>query len=535
MNKKSHDTLYFTPFGGVAEIGSNMSLFETKTSKIVIDCGILFPREDVFGINYLIPNFNALLDDPPQAIIITHGHEDHIGAIVHFVKKFPHIPIYATPFAAALIMAKLERQRLRVKIYKVDLNEEYKIGDISIQYIHVNHSIPQTCGILISHSQTSLFYASDFKVDHIASKEDAIDLENINRLMAPYKRRVGLIDSTNILGPGKTRSETDLEAGISTLLAKDNHRIFVTLFSSNIHRISTVVENSFKNGRKVILSGQSIEFYIKTAIATGVIDDFTYYTEKDAKKIKSKSTVIISGCQGDFFSSLRRLSAGEHSQFKLNEDDIVAFSSKVIPGNARKVYKMYNDITDKGAKVVTDNDFAIHASGHPSQQDLIDVYQNINFTDVVPIHGESYFLEKHKEFIKENFKKLNSVTIRNFSSILFNSKEIKIIDPLYPFEEPVLIQKDLSEIERSDISMRRKIAEGGVVFITTEKNKVQTIDFAGIQLSNTHEIIKKINNRIAIYTKEKKFSQDEVSKITTRQILKDYLGYKPVTVEHVIN
>jgi ribonuclease J len=399
--------LKITPFGGVGEIGSNMTVFEKDGEYLIIDYGILFPNEDFFDLKYLIPNIQDIPRDAKVTLVFSHGHEDHIGGFIHIINYFENIIVWASNFTAALLRKKMEESSEFIRINTFSLDSRIKFKDFYIDPIHVNHSIPETHGLCFTSNDIGIFFCSDFKIDHQSPYEEPIDSGKINRLMGDKKLRLGMIDSTNILVEGKTRSEGELVNDIEELVA-GNKRLFVTLFSSNIHRIQTLINAAQKHKRKIALVGRSVRTYINVATDTNVLDkkNVQIYTPDQVDDFnKFEGIIILTGSQGDYFGALRRLADNEIREINLHEGDTVAFLSKTIPGNEKKIYKIYNKLTAQGANIVTARDKLIHASGHPGQEDLVWLNNNVSFTHYIPIHGETLFLKRHQEFIQQQISK----------------------------------------------------------------------------------------------------------------------------------
>jgi ribonuclease J len=521
--------LKITPFGGVQEIGSNMTLVETDQTAIVIDCGILFPRDDLFGIDYLIPDFTEIPKEKLKALLITHGHEDHIGAITHFCQAFPDTPIFCTSFTFELILKKLDYEKIRHQIIKINPSDTLEFDKIKIDYIHVNHSIPNTFGLLIRYQDIAAFYASDFKIDISQNYETLFDFNKIRSLFENAKHRIGLIDSTNILEPQKTPSEVDLIPDLEQIISKSNKRIYVTLFSSNIWRIKTLIHLAKKNQRTIILAGASMKRYCAAAIEAKILDEFTYFDEDQINQFTGKVLILISGCQGDFFGTLRRYASGEHSHLKPLKDDICVFSSKIIPGNERSVYQIYNWLAEKGVEIITAHQMLIHASGHPGQADLKLLYESIQFTDIVPIHGESLFLVKHKEYLEKYFPHFKTWLIFNHDTIVFSDKTK--IEKKYTPLKPVIIGEGKSILDRSDISQRRKIATSGLVLVKINGSEILDFSFHGIstnKLKSKELVCEKLNKLCYIeILKNAKVDKLEVIRITCRHYFNNIFGFKP--------
>lgn len=528
------------PLGGVEEIGSNMTLIRTTHEDIIIDCGILFPYEDFFDINYLIPDFSILDASRVTSIIITHGHEDHIGGLAHLISDFPNIKIYTTKFTHNLIARKLGEKKVNFHYHLYHPREELVFNEIKITPVFVNHSIPETHGLIITHDELNWahLYISDFKVDLTARHEAPIDLDFIRTKLSQYKNTAYFLDSTNVLSDGKTTSENELEKDLKAIMERDEQRVFMTLFSSNITRLNTITKLAQESGRKIVLMGRSLYTYMEAAFESGLLElDPTKFLQPDqGKLVESKVLVLLSGCQGDFLSALRRFSFGEDSNFKPRPGDLVVFSSKVIPGNEKKIARIYNKITEFGAEIITAYDALIHASGHPGKKDLEILISAFEPDYYFPIHGESYFLRKHKEFIEDRFPEVNTQVIYNYHEVKFKADglDIEVHQPL----EPILIHGNGEPIEKTQISQRRKMATQGAVFISFHKKSNQLqISTVGLPL-RAQDLIPQLENRLLklihdnLWNREDNYFKDQV-KIATRQFYNNFLGYKPVTEVHL--
>ncbi len=531
-----------TPIGGVEEIGSNMTLVSTASEDIIIDCGLLFPYEECFDINYVCPNFKQLDVKRVSSLVITHGHEDHIGALPQFLAHFPNVTIYVTNFTLKLIQKKLAELNISFNFKIYNSVSKLVFSDIDIFPVHVNHSIPETHGLIIQdkNKDWGALYISDFKIDLHATHEAPIDLNKIQTLLNECKKTAYFIDSTNILFDGKTPSENDLNYDLSQLINSSNDRIFITLFASNIHRLNFIAQIALHAGRKIVLLGRSIRHYFESAFESGLInlDPEKFLDGSQASSTNEKILVFVSGCQGDFLSALRRFSYGEDTNFKPTPSDLVIFSSKVIPGNEKKIYRIYNKLSEFGAQIITASDALIHASGHPGKDDLKILLSNFSPNYYFPIHGESYLLRKHFEYIKEHFPQVQPQLIYNFSQVKFLENKIEVSSS--PKIEPILIHGKNLEIERSQISQRRKMATQGAVFLTyLKKSKKLEITLIGLPLSASDllenlkkKLIKQIDNDLS--GREDKYFIDQV-KISTRQFFNNFLGYKPITELHLID
>ncbi len=528
------------PMGGVEEIGSNMTIIRTQNEDVIIDCGMLFPYEECFDINYLVPDFSTLDGNRLKSIVITHGHEDHIGGLGQLLQAFPHLTVYATKFTLHLIQKKLTEfpVTLTYKIYEP--NEELKFDGVDISPVHVNHSIPETCGMIVRSKDRTwgALYISDFKVDLTSKHEAPMDFPRIQKLLGECKHTAFFMDSTNVIYDGKTTSEEELNEDLKALLDRPEDRIFLTLFASNVHRMNTIAEMAKKSGRKIVLMGRSIKAYMEAGFETGhtTISPDEFSEPSQVKNETGRMLVFLSGCQGDFLSALRRFSYGEDSSFKPGPRDVVVFSSKVIPGNEKKIYRIYNKLTEFGAEVVTASDHLIHASGHPGKQDLKLLLDHFQPDYYFPIHGESYMLRKHREWIESAYPEINVSVFYNYQEVIFGDDMIKI--QKHDHKEPRLIHGKHLEIEKTQISQRRKMATQGAVFISYQKTsgnlQLTNIGLPLIAEEMKENLIKKLLQQIRndLATRDETYFRDQL-KISTRQFYNNFLGYKPVTEVHL--
>ncbi len=532
------------PLGGVGQIGSNMTLIQTKSERIVIDCGILFPYEDYFDINYLIPNLEK--EAPFDAIVFTHGHEDHIGAVTHFIKHSPNAKIFAGDFTAALIRKKLDFAKLTYPISVYNYTESITFNEIIIDPIHVNHSIPETMGLLIRDlkDKFAVFFASDFKIDFRSPYEKPFDFKKLKDLSKKAQKRVFLADSTNIMsGNLETPSEADIIPNLEEVFKNLENRIFITCFSSNIHRLKTIINLCEKYEFKFVPHGRSVVSYLNIAREKGMIDNFDKVVRLPEQITRDQKNlcVLLSGCQGDHLGTLRRVAINEDSTFKLKKTDTVLFSSKAIPGNEKKIGIIMNRISDLGANIINDSKKIFHVSGHPGKSDLLKIYSEFSPDIIIPIHGETLFLKEHCEFINKSFPQAKSIYVDNFDSIHFlNDLDIRA----FPDEalDPVIIHGKDIPIEREKISERRKISCNGGVFLSLEMNskikKIAHFELSTLGLPNVyHHNHEAFNSFLTSFFEANKVNDidkfKEEVRIAVRRYFDNILGYKPTTMIHL--
>ena len=537
--------LKIEPVGGIGQIGSNMTLIQGANDTILIDAGILFPYEDFFDINYLIPDLSTI--PTPSHLVISHGHEDHIGAVFHVIKQFPNIKVLASPFTAALIRKKLEFNHTPYPITEYRHFDQLGFKDFTIDPIHVNHSIPETHGLLIrDHKEEfGLFFISDFKIDYKTIYERPFDFEKLIKLSKNLKRKVLLVDSTNITSNTlKTPSEVDIIPVMDEIFGSTDKRIFITCFSSNIHRLMTFISLAKKHGRRVVPHGRSMISYLNTANELGMIPDFDSVVKSADSVTPNQDNVVVllSGCQGDFRGTFRRFCMGEDSTFKPRADDLVLLSSKAIPGNEKKISLLMNKLAEIGIKIITSQEKMIHVSGHPGRDDLVHLYEKFNPTDIIPIHGETSFIRAHFEHIKKTFPSATPHYFLNFDSLIV-SDDLKLKIVLGEKHEPIIIHGKYLTLEKEKISERRKLACNGSVFISLKISKSLTdvekisFTFQGLPgfITKSDDKFKRFleNYFVQISFKDLDKTTEEL-RIAVRRYFDQILGYKPQTFIHVL-
>lgn len=537
--------LKIKPVGGIGQIGSNMTLIQGENDTILIDAGILFPYEDFFDINYLIPDLSTI--PTPSHLVITHGHEDHIGAILHVVKQFPNIKVLASPFTAGLIRKKLEFNHSPHPITEYRHFDQLGFKDFTIDPIHVNHSIPETVGLLVKDhkEEFGLFFISDFKIDYKTIYERPFDFEKLIKHTKMLKRKVLLVDSTNITSSTlKTPSETDIIPVMDEIFASTEKRIFITCFSSNIHRLMTFISLAKKHGRRVIPHGRSMISYLNTANELGMIPDYDSVV-KQAEAVtpnQENIVVLLSGCQGDFRGTFRRFCMGEDSTFKPRPDDLVLLSSKAIPGNEKKISLLLNKLAEVGIKIITSQEKMIHVSGHPGRDDLTHLYEQLKPTDIVPIHGESSFIRAHVEHIRKAFPSAVPHYFLNFDEMVVNEDlTLKIVQG--EKLDPILIHGKQIVLEKEKVSERRKLACNGSVFLSLKLSKsltdVEKITFTlqglpNIVTKNDEKFKRFLENYFVQISFKDMDKTTEELRIAIRRYFDQILGYKPQTFIHIL-
>ena len=393
------------PLGGLCEIGKNITAIEYENEIIVIDCGLSFPDNEMYGIDLVIPDISYLLEnrEKVKGIFITHGHEDHIGALPYILKEI-NVPVYATKFTLSLIESKLIEFNMvsSCSLNEITLKEPIKTEHFACEFIRTCHSIADSCSLAITTPQGVIFHTGDFKIDYTPVDGEVIDLQRISEI---GKRRVLLLmaDSTNATREGFTISETIIGQNLTRLFRNAKGRVIVATFSSNVHRVQQVINSSITYGRKVAFSGRSMEKISQIAMDLGYLkvpkntiiklDDIHKYPD-------NKVTIITTGSQGEPMSALARIASGNHKKIALKERDYIIISASPIPGNTKLITKLIDILISKGAEVIYDAMEEVHVSGHACREELKLIHSLIKPKYFVPVHGEYRHLKEHAELAK---------------------------------------------------------------------------------------------------------------------------------------
>ncbi|PZO61876.1 MAG: RNase J family beta-CASP ribonuclease [Pseudoxanthomonas suwonensis] len=392
-----------TALGGLGEIGRNMTVFEYAGKLMIVDCGVLFPEEHQPGIDVILPDFTSIRDrlDDIECIVLTHGHEDHIGGVPYLLKERGDIPIIGSELTLAFITAKLKEHRITPKTIQVEAGDRRKMGGFDLEFVAVNHSIPDGLAVAIRTGAGLVLHTGDFKMDQFPLDDRITDLRSFARL-GEEGVDLFLVDSTNSEVPGFTMSERDLTPAIDQVFASSPRRIIVSSFASHVHRIQQVLDAAHASGRKVAFVGRSMVRNM------GIARDLGYLTIPkglvvDFRKIQSmpdhKITLICTGSQGEPMAALARMANGDH-QIRVGEGDTVLLASSLIPGNENAIYGIINKLTDLGANIVHKGNAKVHVSGHASAGELVYCYNIVRPSNVMPVHGESKHLHANAELAR---------------------------------------------------------------------------------------------------------------------------------------
>jgi ribonuclease J len=396
--------LRITPLGGLGEVGRNMTVFEHGGKLLIVDCGVLFPEDHQPGIDVILPDFSSIRDrlDDVVGIVLTHGHEDHIGGVPYLLKERADIPLIGSELTLAFITAKLKEHRITPKTMQVKAGDTQTSGPFGLEFVAVNHSIPDSLAVAIRTSAGTVLHTGDFKMDQFPLDGRITDLRAFARL-GEQGVDLFLTDSTNAEVPGFTMSERDLTPAIDQVFATSPRRIIVSSFASHVHRIQQVLDAAHAAGRKVAFVGRSMVRNMKIARELGYLD-IPRGLVVDFRKIQSmpdhKITLICTGSQGEPMAALARMANGDH-QIQVGEGDTVLMASSLIPGNENAIYGIINKLIDLGANIVHKGNAKVHVSGHASAGELVYCYNIVKPKNVMPVHGESKHLHANAELARK--------------------------------------------------------------------------------------------------------------------------------------
>lgn len=479
FRKASEGKIRITPLGGLGEIGANMTVFETDSTAIIVDVGMSFPDESMLGVDIIVPDFSYIekIKDKIKAILITHAHEDHIGAMPYFFKQYK-FPIYATPLPLGMISNKFEEHGLKAErsyFRPVEKRKIYEIGDFNVEFIHITHSIIDASALAITTKTGTIIHTGDFKIDHAPIDGYPTDL---NRLAYYGDRGVLLLmsDSTNSHKDGITKSESSVGSTFDMIFAKSKGRVIMSTFSSNIHRVYQAIQKGLKYGRKVCVIGRSIERNLYTAMELEYIklDKSIFIDANEVSKYPDEKVLIVTtGSQGETMSALYRMATDEHKYVKIKPSDQIIISAKAIPGNEGNVSNILNFLMKSGAKVAYQDFSEIHVSGHASQEEQKLMLRLTKPKFFLPVHGEYNHITKHKETAMEcgiDEKNIYLMNDGDQMELSFNYlKRLKTVKT-----GKVFIDNQVNKQITDDIvKHRQNLADAGVVMVIAQIDKNQ--------------------------------------------------------------
>ncbi len=543
------ENLLFCPLGGSGEIGMNMNLYAYGTEEnqkwIIVDMGVTFADDTVPGVDLIYPDAGFIIEkkDDLLGIVLTHAHEDHIGSISHIWPKLK-CKIYATPFTAVLIQEKFKEKKIDITNYLkiVDLNSQIKLGPFEIDFVTLTHSILEPNGLSITTPEGVVLHTGDWKVDPnplIGNKVDEKKLRSIGD-----KGVIAMIcDSTNVFSPGRAGSENDVRESLLKIISNQKKRVLVTSFASNVARMESIFYIAKQTKRNISLIGRSMHRIYKAARQCGYLKNLIEPVDpRDASKISRDRIILLcTGSQGEPMGALNRIANDIHPDVNIESGDTVIFSSKIIPGNEKKLYALQNSIVKKDIEVITEENAFVHVSGHANREDLKDMYQWVKPKCVIPVHGEHRHMKEHINFSKEMQIPFN-LKVEN-GNIIKISKDQKpeIIDQA-PTGKVYLDGNVAVSLDSSSIKERKNISVNGLLEITliissNGKMKKPVVSFRGIPEEEVNEtfkfdledeIIKTCKSFAINNSKQEKNLIDSI-KQNCRKIIKEKTGKRPFT------
>ena len=474
---RSDSKIRITPLGGLGEIGSNMTVFETENSAIIVDVGMSFPNENMLGVDLVIPDFSYVrkIKEKIKAIFITHAHEDHIGALPYFFKEFNY-PIYATPLTLGMISNKFEEHELKAerKFFRpIQKRKIYQAGDFGVEFIHITHSIIDSSALAITTKAGTIIHTGDFKIDHTPIDGYPTDL---HRLAYYGEKGVLLLmsDSTNSHREGITKSEISVGKTFDAIFSQSKGRVIMSTFSSNLHRVYQAIERAVKFGRKVCVIGRSMERNLFTAMELGYIQiDKKIFIDADqvSKFPDNEILIITTGSQGETMSALYRMATDEHKYVKIKPGDQIIISAKAIPGNESSVSTVLNYLLKSGASVAYQDFSEIHVSGHASIEDQKLMLRLIKPKFFLPVHGEYNHIVKHKETAMScGIEERNIYLMNDGDQIEICEKYLKRVKTVKTGK--VFIDNQVNKQISDDIvKHRQNLADAGMVVIIAQIDK----------------------------------------------------------------
>ncbi len=469
------NTVRVIPLGGLGEIGKNITLFEYEDEILVVDCGMTFPEDEMLGVDIVIPDLTYLIRNKHKVkgLILTHGHEDHIGAIPYLLKKMK-LPIYGTKLTIGLVENKLKEHRLgKVDLNVVNYGDTIKLGSFGAEFIKVGHSIPGSAAIAIHTPAGIIVHTGDFKIDFTPILDDVTD---IHRLAELGKKGVLalLADSTNAERSGFTVSESSVGETFRELFRNATGRIIVATFASNVYRVQQIIHAAELNGRKVALSGRSMLNTTGVANELGYLEvqDGTLIDIKDMDKYEDHELVLITtGSQGEPMSALTRIAHGEHRQITLQSDDLVILSATPIPGNEKTVFGVVNKLIESGAEVIYESLAEVHVSGHARQEELKLMHTLVKPKYFIPAHGEYRHLKSHADLAKELGMDEKNIFIMENGQTLDLSKNRAKFGPPVTSGHLLVDGLGVGDVGNIVLRDRKHLSEDGLIVVVVTISK----------------------------------------------------------------
>ncbi|MEU1980238.1 ribonuclease J [Nocardia sp. NPDC019395] len=456
--------------GGIGEIGRNMTVFEYGGKLLIVDCGVLFPEDQQPGVDLILPDFRPIEDriDDVAAVVLTHGHEDHIGAVPFLLRLRPDIPVVGSKFTLALVAAKCREHRLHPRLVEVTEGQHTEHGPFDCEYFAVNHSIPDALAVAIRTPAGTILHTGDIKLDQLPLDGRLTDLAGFSRL-GDEGVDLFLVDSTNAEVPGFVTPEREIGGVLDTVIGKARNRVIVASFASHVHRIQQVVDVAQKYGRRVCFVGRSMVRNMQIAQDLGYLsvpDGLVVDLDQAATLPGDKLVLISTGSQGEPLSALSRMARGEHRQIHIRADDLVVLASSLIPGNENSVFTVVNGLARLGATVITQQNAKVHVSGHASAGELLYLYNAVRPTNAMPVHGEWRHLRANAALAVATGVPEERVVLAEDGVVVDLVDGIASIVGRVPVGHVYVDGLSVGDVGESTLSDRLVLGEGGFIAIT---------------------------------------------------------------------
>lgn len=473
--EKGNSPVKLIPLGGLNEIGKNLTVLEYQNDIILIDCGLSFPEDEMFGIDIVIPDFSYLLKnrEKVRGIFLTHGHEDHIGAIPYLLKEL-NVPIYGTRLTLGLVENKLKEHNIKAKLNRFSPGQHVKVGEFKIEAIKTTHSIADAVCLAVDTPAGMIFHTGDFKIDYTPVDGEPIDFQRLAQL---GKKGVLLMlaDSTNAERKGYTPSEKNVGIALENIFRGSESRILVATFSSNVHRVQRIIDTAVMFGRKVAISGRSMVNVVNIAIELGYlkIPANVLVDINKTKNIPDKGLVIITtGSQGEPMSALSRMASGDHKAVQIKKGDVVILSSSPVPGNEKTVSNVVNKLFEKGADVIYSDIADIHVSGHACAEELKLIHSLIKPKFFMPVHGEYRHLRQHALIAENLGKSKDRIFIMKNGQVLNLTKQgVSMSKEEVPASAVLVDGLGVGDVGNIVLRDRKLLSESGLIIVVAAIEK----------------------------------------------------------------
>ncbi|MCI7327145.1 ribonuclease J [Hornefia butyriciproducens] len=474
------------PIGGLNEIGKNMTVLEYKDQIMVIDCGMSFPEDEMFGIDVVIPDFTYLINNAKKirGVVITHGHEDHIGGIPYLLKKI-NVPIYGTRLPLGLIRNKLDEHGIKGDLRPINAGDKFRLGDFKVEAIRTTHSIADSICLCIETPAARIFHTGDFKIDYTPIDGEPIDFAKLAEL---GRKGIDLMmaDSTNVMRPGFTPSEQVVGQTLDGIFREAKNRIIIATFSSNVHRVQKIIELAVRYGRKFAVSGRSMENVVKLAVELGYLKfpAGSYVELNKTRNIPDSELVIITtGSQGEPMSALARMADDEHRNVKLKKGDMVILSSTPVPGNEKEVSNVVNKLSEKEVEVIYNEVADIHVSGHACQEDLKLIHSLIRPKFFMPVHGEHRHLVRHAKLAEElGMKKDNIFILSNGDQLTVDKRKAIQFKNVVSADDILVDGLGVGDVGNVVLRDRKMLSESGLIIIVAAIDRANGVVVSGPEI-----------------------------------------------------